>query len=67
MEFANNLRMFRIENGLTQVQLAKKLMVTDSAVRLWETQGREPDYKMLCKIAEVLKITVGQLLGVEDY
>ena len=66
MEFAKNLRMFRTENGLTQVQLAKKLMVTDSAVRLWETQGREPDYKMLCKIAEVLEITVGQLLGVED-
>ena len=65
MEFAKTLRMLRTENSLTQVQLAKQLGVTDSAVRLWETQGREPDFEMLCKIAKTLDVTVGQLLGVE--
>jgi len=67
MEFAKNLRALRTENNFTQVQLAKQLGVTDSAVRLWETQDRGPDYVMLCKIAKILEVTVGQLLGVEEY
>ncbi|MCL2861954.1 MAG: helix-turn-helix domain-containing protein [Firmicutes bacterium] len=66
MEFAKTLKALRLESHLTQVQLAEKLGVTDSAVRHWETQGREPDYKMLCQIAKVLDVTVGYLLGVED-
>jgi len=66
MDFAKTLRTLRKEKDLTQVQLAKQLGVTDSAVRLWETQGREPDYKMLCNIAKIFNVTVGQLLGVED-
>ena len=67
MDFGKNLKAIRLDRKLTQVQLAKQLGVTDSAVRLWETQGREPDYKMLCSIAKILEVTVGQLLGVEEY
>ena len=67
MTFGKSLREIRLENSLTQVQLAKKLGVTDSAIRHWETQGREPDFKMLCNIAKILEVTVGQLLGVEEY
>jgi len=67
MKFAKRLKEIRNDKNLTQKQLGEKLGVTDAAVRLWETQGREPDFEMLCRIAGIFDVTVGQLLGTEEY
>jgi len=61
------LKELRQERSLTQTQLASKLGVADSTIRSWENQNREPNFEILCKIAKILEITVGQLLGVEEY
>jgi len=66
MEFAKILRELRQENDWTQKQLADKLRTTESAVRHWEIYGREPSLTMICDIAKVFDVTVGQLLGVEE-
>lgn len=67
MEFAKTLKGIRKEKSMTQVQLAMKLNVTDATIRGWENRGSEPNYEMLCQIAKIFDVTVGQLLGVEEY
>lgn len=61
------LKNLRKENGMTQLELAQKLNVTDQSIRDWENRGSEPSYEILCEIAKIFDITVGQLLGVEEY
>ena len=67
MTFSKQLREMRKEHGMTQVQLAAKLNVTDASIRDWEIRGSQPSYEMLCEIAKIFEVTVGQLLGVEEY
>lgn len=48
----------RIGANLTQEQLAEKLYITRELVSKWETGKRNPDYKMILKIAEIFNIEV---------
>jgi len=67
MNFAKILNELRVESGMTQIALAKKLNVTDTAVRGWEKTNRQPTFEILCELAKIFDVTVGQLLGVEEY
>lgn len=51
--------------GLTQMQLAEKLNVTDRAVSKWETGKSLPDSSIMLELCEILKITVNDLLSGE--
>ncbi|MCL2061282.1 MAG: helix-turn-helix domain-containing protein [Firmicutes bacterium] len=66
MKFKSTLRELRKMQGYTQLQLAKKLDVTDQCIRDWENRGSEPNYETLCRLAKIFDVTVGQLLGIED-
>lgn len=48
--------------GLTQVQLAEKLNITDRAVSKWETGKSLPDSSIMLDLCDVLKISVNDLL-----
>jgi transcriptional regulator with XRE-family HTH domain/DNA-directed RNA polymerase subunit RPC12/RpoP len=48
--------------GLTQMQLAEKLDITDRAVSKWETGRSLPDSAIMLELCDVLKITVNDLL-----
>ena len=63
MTFGDRLRAARTAQGLTQAELARKLGVSDAAVRMWELGHREPDLSMLTAIADALGVTVAELLG----
>ena len=52
----------RKELGYTQQQLAEKLNVSDKVVSKWETGRSLPDTSMLTDLAEVLEISVNELL-----
>ncbi|MBP3747169.1 MAG: helix-turn-helix domain-containing protein [Ruminococcus sp.] len=52
----------RKAQGLTQVQLAEKLGITDRAVSKWETGKSMPDVSVMIELCEILKITVNDLL-----
>ena len=55
----------RKEMKLSQKQLAERLNVTDKAVSKWETGNGSPDISLLTKIAEILNISVVELLNGE--
>ena len=52
----------RRERGLTQRQLAERLHVTDKAVSKWETGKGFPDLKLLDPLAQVLNVSLVELL-----
>lgn len=53
----------RREKGFTQKELADKLNVTDKAVSKWERDLSCPDISSLPKLAEVLGISVDELIN----
>ena len=55
----------RKEKGMTQEQLGERLFVTDKAVSKWERGASAPSVDVLEKLAEVLDITVTELLAGE--
>lgn len=52
----------RKEKGMTQMELAEKLNVTDKAVSKWETGRSAPDVSMLIPLSEKLGVTVTEIL-----
>lgn len=61
----NRISQFRKEKGYTQEEMAEKLGVTPQAVSKWENDISYPDILLLPKIAEMLGITVDELLSGE--
>ena len=55
----------RKEQGLTQMQLAEKLGITDRAVSKWETGKSLPDASIMLELCDILRITVNDLLSGE--
>lgn len=60
--FAGFVTELRREKGLTQKQLAEKLFVSNKAVSKWERGQSMPDISLLEPLAEVLGVTVSELL-----
>ncbi len=58
----------RKENGMTQLDLAGKMGVTDKAVSNWERDLSRPDIDTIPRLAEVFGISVDELMqtGAED-
>jgi len=52
----------RKEQGYTQKELAQKLYISDKAVSKWETGNSVPDTALLIPLAELLGVTVTELL-----
>ena len=55
----------RKENGMTQLELAEKMGVTDKAVSKWERDLCCPDVKTFPKLAEIFGISVDELMQVK--
>lgn len=53
----------RKEKGMTQQELADKLQLTDKAVSKWERGLACPDISILPQIAEILGVSVDDLLS----
>lgn len=62
----------RKDKGLTQMQLAEMLNITNRAVSKWETGKSCPDVSIMLELCDILGITVNELLSgerivMEDY
>lgn len=55
----------RKEKGLTQMQLAEKLNITNRAISKWETGKSMPDVSLMLDLCNILGITVNELLSGE--
>ncbi|WP_139652433.1 helix-turn-helix domain-containing protein [Raoultibacter phocaeensis] len=56
----------RKEHGMTQLELAEKMGVTDKAVSKWERDVSCPDINLLPKLAEAFGVSVDQLMRVKS-
>lgn len=65
-KFASKFKELREEKGLSQVELAKELGFTQSAIAKWESGDRNPSLDLLVTIARYFKVTTDYLLGLED-
>ena len=61
-EFGMFLSRLRKEKGMTQRELAAELYISDKAVSKWETGQSLPDITLLKPLAELLGVTVTELL-----
>ena len=57
------IRALRHEKGMTQAQLADLVGVTDKAVSKWERDVSYPDVTLFPKLADILGVTVDDMLG----
>ncbi|HOE69462.1 MAG TPA: DUF3955 domain-containing protein [Brevefilum sp.] len=62
MDFGEQIKSIRLENNLTQEQMASKLNVTRQAVSNWEGNRNLPDIEMLITISNVFHLSLDQLI-----
>lgn len=66
MNFADKLKKIRLDNNLTQDDLADKLYVTRTAISKWETNNGYPSIDSLKLISNLFNITIDELVSDED-
>ena len=65
MKIGENIKKFRKESGLSQQELADLVKIHQSNVSRWEKDISRPDYETLIKLAEVLGVTINDILDVD--
>ena len=63
--FGNMIALLRKKKGMTQVELAEKMGVTDKAVSKWERDLSLPDVSSIPKLAEIFDVSVNELMQVK--
>jgi len=61
-----NIKELRIENGMSQAELAQKVGVSQGAIYFWEKGINEPTAGYLIKMARIFGTTVDELLSFES-
>lgn len=61
--FSENLKTLRKQNGFSQEELASKLHVVRQTISKWEKNLSVPDADTLIRLAEILEVSVSELLG----
>lgn len=61
--FSENLKTLRKQKGFSQEELAARLHVVRQTVSKWEKGQSVPDAGTLIRLAEVLEVSVSELLG----
>ncbi len=66
MQIAKRIKKARIDQNMTQLQLADAMGVSYQAVSNWERGNSMPDISKLTDLCSTLGLTVNELLGVEE-
>ena len=64
--FAERLKAFRVQAGLTQKQLGEKIGITESNYRNYELGKRKPKIEVVQKLASALGASVSDLYGWDE-
>jgi len=62
VNFKENLKQLRIENKLSQKELASKLDTTVKTVSHWETGYSEPSIVQIIELCNIFEISTDELL-----
>ncbi len=65
IDFGVILRELRVENGLTQAKLAKKLGVAAPTVTSWESCVKYPSVDNLIQLSKLYSVPLNYLTGIE--
>jgi transcriptional regulator with XRE-family HTH domain len=65
VDFGSKLKELRMQNGLTQQQLATQLGVTKSVISFYERQERTPSPEVLRKMAAIFRVSTDFLLDID--
>lgn len=63
--FGTMIAKMRKEQGMTQLELAEKMGVTDKAVSKWERDLSFPDVNSIPRLAEIFNVTVDEMMQVK--
>ncbi|MBO5927878.1 MAG: helix-turn-helix transcriptional regulator [Clostridia bacterium] len=66
MEFKEKLKELRISHNLSQMQLALKTKISQSAIAKWELGKTEPTASAIIALAKFFNETTDYVLGLED-
>ena len=61
--FGQRLSRLRKEKGLTQEDIANRITISPQAVSKWENDVSSPDIDYLNSLADILDVSVDELLG----
>lgn len=64
--FPERLKQLRKEKGMTQIDLAKALGVSNGTVAMWETGKRKPSFEMFDRLTEVFEKRLDYIIGASD-
>lgn len=64
-KLAENIRAFRLAQGLSQGELAEMLHISPQSVSKWERGGSVPDIDNLCALSEIFQVSLDVLLNRE--
>lgn len=65
-KFNENLKIARERRNMTQKEVADSIGVAKSTYSLYESGNREPNVQTIKKIADTLKVSADDLLGLND-
>ena len=66
INFGERLRILRTRKGLSQLDFAKQIKISKSAVNMYERGEREPSFEVLETIADYFNVDLDYLLGKTD-
>lgn len=65
-KIGNKLKKIRLDNNLSQEEMAEKLFITRQAISRWETGKSLPDYATLLLISKEFKIKLDDLFNIDE-
>ncbi len=66
VNMGKKLRALRLENKLTQKQVANRIGLAISAVSSYESGARYPSYEALIKLSRIFHVSTDYLLGLTE-
>lgn len=64
--FAERLKSLRIEKHLSQMELARKVGLSQTGIKQWENAQRIPNADAVVRFAKFFGVSTDYLLGLED-